>query len=109
MDEQRALEAVGMSKRYGDRHAVRGVDLVVRPGEVHGLLGPNGAGKTTLMRMVLGLVRPDAGTVRLLGRAAATTDPLPDGVAGFVDAPRFYPYLSGRRNLRLIARLDSGA
>ncbi len=108
MTEKPALEVTGLSKRYRDRQAVSGVDLVVRPGEVHGLLGPNGAGKTTLMRMVLGLVRPDAGTVRLLGGAAGTT-PVPDGVAGFVDAPRFYPYLSGRRNLRLVAGLDGMA
>jgi ABC-2 type transport system ATP-binding protein len=105
MIEMPALEATGLFKRYGQHHAVSGVDLVVRPGEVHGLLGPNGAGKTTLMRIVLGLVRPDAGAVRLLGRSAGTT-PMPDGVAGFVDAPRFYPYLSGRRNLRLVAGLD---
>ena len=56
-----------MSKRYGDRDALCGVDLVARPGGLHGLLGPNGAGKTTLMRVLLGLVRRDAGTVRLLG------------------------------------------
>src|SRR5580658_9363190 len=98
MAEEPALEVIGLSKRYGDRRVVDHVNLVVRPGEVHGLLGPNGAGKTTLMRIVLGLVRPDAGAVRLLGRSAGTT-PMPDGVAGFVDAPRFYPYLSGRRNL----------
>src|ERR1700679_4357359 len=100
MDEQRALEAVGMSKRYGDRHAVRGVDLVVRPGEIHGLLGPTGAGKTTLLRMLLGLVRPDAGTVHLLGhRAAGMGAALPEGAAGYVDTPGVYPDLSGRRNL----------
>jgi len=107
MADDAALEAVGLFKRYGDRHAVRGVDLVVRPGEIHGLLGPNGAGKTTLLRMLLGLVRPDAGTVRLLGASAGTTNgSLPDGVAGFADTPGFYPYLSGRRNLELLVRLD---
>ena len=106
MAEQGALEAVGLSKRYGNRRAVQGVDLVVRAGEIHGLLGPNGAGKTTLLRMLLGLVRPDAGTVRMLGCATRRGSALPDGVAGFVDAPRFYPYLSGRRNLELLARLD---
>jgi ABC-2 type transport system permease protein len=106
MAEQAALEAVGLFKRYGDRQAVRGVDLVVRPGEVHGLLGPNGAGKTTLLRILLGLVRPDAGTVRLVGQTANGS--LPDGVAGFADTPGFYPYLSGRRNLELLVRLDDG-
>jgi ABC-2 type transport system ATP-binding protein len=74
---------------------------------VHGLLGPNGAGKTTLLRIALGLTRADAGSVRLMGRPLVWPDAgLPTGVAGFVDAPSFYPYLSGRDNLRLLARLD---
>ena len=102
-----ALEAVGVSKRYGDRDALYDVDLAVRPGELHGLLGPNGAGKTTLIRVLLGLVRPDAGTVHLLGRRVESADRrVPDGVAGFVETPAFYPYLSGRKNLALLARLD---
>jgi ABC-2 type transport system ATP-binding protein len=102
-----ALEAIGVSKRYGLREALRGVDLIARPGRLHGLLGPNGAGKTTLLRVLLGLVRYDSGTVRLLGcRADGPTGRLPHGVAGFVEAPAFYPYLSGRNNLELLARLD---
>ena len=92
-----ALEARGVSKRYADRDALGGVDLVAEAGQLHGLLGPNGAGKTTLMRVLLGLVRRDAGTVRLLGRDLdSTAGPVADGVAGFVDTPAFYPYLSGR-------------
>ena len=107
MAEQFALEATGVHKRYGDRAALSGIDLVARPGQLHGLLGPNGAGKTTLMRVALGLVRCDAGTVDLLGhRVSSTAGPIPDGVAGFVEAPAFYPYLSGRRNLQLLGRLD---
>ena len=107
MMEHVALEVRGVAKRYGEREALRGVDLVARPGQLHGLLGPNGAGKTTLMRVVLGLVRRDAGRVRLLDRDLDSTGgPVPDGVAGFVDTPAFYPYLSGRRNLSLLARLD---
>jgi ABC-2 type transport system ATP-binding protein len=105
--ERPALEAIGVSKRYGDREVLSGIDLVVSPGELHGLLGPNGAGKTTLMRVLLGLVRRDAGQVHLLGRRLDSNEGrVPDGVAGFVDAPAFYPYLSGRKNLALLARLD---
>jgi ABC-2 type transport system ATP-binding protein len=96
-------------KRYGDLVAVDGIDLTVEKGDVYGFLGPNGAGKTTTLRMLLGLIRPTSGRVELFGR-----DPLRDGaraldgVAGFVEGPRFYPYLSGRRNLRLLADLDGG-
>ena len=102
-----ALEALDVSKRYGNRDALCGANLVAEFGRVHGLLGPNGAGKTTLMRILLGLVRRDDGIVRLLDRSLDTiTESLPDGVAGFVDTPAFYPYLSGRKNLTLLARLD---
>jgi ABC-2 type transport system ATP-binding protein len=106
MAEQLALEALGVSKRYGDRDALCGVDLIARAGHLHGLLGPNGAGKTTLMRVLLGLVGRDAGTVHLLGSRLDSTA-VPDGVAGFVDAPAFYPYLSGQTNLALLVRLDT--
>jgi len=103
------LEARGLVKRYGEIVAVDHVDLSVEPGDIFGYLGPNGAGKTTSLRMMLGLIRPSAGSVRLFGR-----DPLVDGakaldgVAGFVEEPRFYPYLSARRNLRLLADYDDG-
>ena len=105
--ERLALEARGVSKRYEHREALCGVDLIIEPGSLHGLLGPNGAGKTTLLRVLLGLVRRDAGSVRLLERDFDfASGPLPDGVAGFIETPAFYPYLSGRRNLALLARLD---
>jgi len=103
------IEARGLLKRYGRITAVDHVDLTVSAGDVYGYLGPNGAGKTTSLRMLLGLIRPDAGSARLFGR-----DPLVegvralDGVAGFVEAPRFYPYMTGRRNLELVAALDGG-
>jgi ABC-2 type transport system ATP-binding protein len=101
------IEARGLVKRYGEIVAVDHVDLTVSAGDVYGYLGPNGAGKTTSLRMLLGLIRPDGGSARLFGR-----DPLLegaralDGIAGFVEAPRFYPYMSGRRNLELVAALD---
>jgi ABC-2 type transport system ATP-binding protein len=99
----------GLVKRYGELLAVDHVELTVERGDVFGYLGPNGAGKTTSLRMMLGLIRPTEGSVQLFGR-----DPLRDGakalagVAGFVEGPAFYPYLSGRRNLRLLADYDDG-
>jgi ABC-2 type transport system ATP-binding protein len=95
----------GLTKRFEGTVAVDGVDLVVDGGEVRGLLGPNGAGKTTLLRMMLGLVRPDAGTVEYFGRAHSQPLDRTD-VAGFVEGPTFYPYLSGLANLEVLAELD---
>jgi ABC-2 type transport system ATP-binding protein len=100
------VEVRGLVKRYGELTAVAGVDLTVRAGDVYGYLGPNGAGKTTSLRMMLGLIRPTAGTVRLFGLDPQTTVHALDGVAGFVEAPTFYPYLSARRNLELLAAYD---
>jgi ABC-2 type transport system ATP-binding protein len=107
MSDALPISTTGLVKRYGDIVAVNGVDLTVERGDVFGYLGPNGAGKTTLLRMLLGLIRPTAGSAKLFGR-----DPLVDGVraldgvAGFVEGPRFYSYLSGRRNLELLADYD---
>jgi ABC-2 type transport system ATP-binding protein len=95
-------------KRYGDLVAVDQVDLTVEAGDVFGYLGPNGAGKTTSLRMMLGLIRPSAGEVRLFGRDPQLSVKALEGVAGFVEAPSFYPYLNGRENLRLFAALDGG-
>jgi ABC-2 type transport system ATP-binding protein len=103
------VEVRGLVKRYGELTAVAGVDLTVNAGDVYGYLGPNGAGKTTSLRMMLGLIRPSAGTVRLFGRDPMETVAALDGVAGFVEAPAFYPYLTGRRNLELLAAFDGGA
>jgi ABC-2 type transport system ATP-binding protein len=100
------VEVRGLVKRYGELAAVDGVDLTVLPGDVFGYLGPNGAGKTTSLRMMLGLIRPTEGSVRLFGRDPQAGVAALDGVAGFVEAPRFYPYLTGRRNLELCAALD---
>jgi len=103
------VRARGLVKRYDEVLAVDHIDLNVRTGDVYGFLGPNGAGKTTTLRMALGLIVPTEGAVELFGRdpmrrgAAAL-----EGVAGFVEAPRFYPYLSARKNLELLAALDGG-
>jgi ABC-2 type transport system ATP-binding protein len=104
--DQLVLDARGVSKRFENRVAISDVDVSVASGRVHGLLGPNGAGKTTLLRVLLGLVRRDAGSVHLLGRPLNFAERIPDGVAGFVETPAFYRYLTGRHNLTLLARLD---
>ena len=90
-----------LTKRYGALTAVDTLDLEVRAGEVYGFLGPNGAGKTTTLRMVLGLIRPTTGEVRLFGRAPAAGA---DQVGALIEGPAFYPYLSGCDNLRVMAR-----
>ena len=102
-----AVRASGVVKRFGTTCALDGVDLKVDEGEIRGLLGPNGAGKTTLLRILFGLMAPDAGSVELFGRAVGGEAPgALAGVAGFVEDPSFYPYLSGRANLDLLAELD---
>jgi ABC-2 type transport system ATP-binding protein len=102
------VEVRGLCKSYGELTAVDNVELTVEAGDVFGYLGPNGAGKTTSLRMMLGLIRPTAGTVRLFGRDPQATVKALEGVAGFVEAPSFYPYLNGRTNLELLAALDGG-
>jgi len=106
-DEAFAVEVDGVVKRFGRQVALDGVDLRVRRGEVYGLLGPNGAGKTTLIRCLVGLVRPDSGTVTVLGRR------LPDlavlaRVGYMTQAAALYPDLSVAENLRFFAAI-SGA
>jgi len=110
MNQPLAVRAVGLTKRYGSLTAVDAISMRVAQGEVYGVLGPNGAGKTTFLRMLFGLIRPDAGTLEVFGRTwdRDGTKAL-DGVAGFIESPRFYPYLTGRRNLQLLAGLDGGA
>ena len=102
------VEVRGLIKRYGEVVAVDHVDLTVRTGDVYGYLGPNGAGKTTSLRMMLGLIRPTAGSVQLFGRDPLVSVRALEGVAGFVEEPRFYPYLSARKNLELLAAFDGG-
>jgi ABC-2 type transport system ATP-binding protein len=109
VNDAQPVSARGLVKVYGELVAVDDVDLTVEKGDVFGYLGPNGAGKTTSLRMLLGLIRPTEGSIRLFGRDphVAGAKAL-DGVAGFVEGPTFYPYLTARRNLRLLAAYDDG-
>ncbi|MBV9929489.1 MAG: ABC transporter ATP-binding protein [Alphaproteobacteria bacterium] len=102
-----ALELVNLSKTYGRRgkgvRAVRDVSLSVAPGEVYGFLGPNGAGKSTTIRMTLGLIAPTGGEVRLFGEDLRRHPAVLKRVGSLVDGGAFYPFLSGRRNLEVVA------
>ncbi len=99
-----ALVARGLAKRYGRQVALDGLDLRVPSGTVYGFLGPNGAGKTTTMRILTGLIRPDSGTVELLGRPFGRGDRrVLFDIGALIEAPSFYPFLSGRENLRAVA------
>jgi ABC-2 type transport system ATP-binding protein len=99
-----AVETHGLTKRFGARTALNGVDLLVPRGSAFGYLGPNGAGKTTLIRVLLGLTRADAGTMSLLGYPVPRRrDAALARVGAIVDEPRFHHHLTGRQNLRLLA------
>jgi ABC-2 type transport system ATP-binding protein len=100
----KVVETNGLTKRYGNIvTAVDRLDLSVYRGEVYGFLGPNGAGKTTTLRMLLGLIRPTAGSSKVMGAEPGTPASLAK-VGAIVETPAFYPYLSGYDNLRLLAR-----
>src|SRR5215472_9842663 len=106
MENTTVVETHSLTKRYGSGVlAVDSVDMSVRRGEVYGFLGPNGAGKTTTLRMLVGLIRPTSGTATVAGAAPGA----PAGLArigSLVENPGFYPYLSGRDNLRFVARMS---
>ncbi len=101
------ISCAHLTKRFGGTVAVNELDLDVGPGQVYGFLGPNGAGKTTTIRMLLGLITPTAGQIRLLDR------PLPDPLAvrmtgSMIEEPAFYPWLTGLANLRVIGWTGGG-
>jgi ABC-2 type transport system ATP-binding protein len=103
-DDGCVVETFGLTKRFGQRTAVDGVDLHIPRGIAFGYLGPNGAGKTTLIRMLLGLTPATAGTMRILGRPVpAQRGSALARVGAFVEEPRFHGFLTGRENLEVVA------
>lgn len=97
------IQARGLTREFGGGAGVRDIDLDVEAGEIHALVGLNGAGKTTLMRLLLGMLRPDAGTVRIDGAPAGPA--VWSRVGHLVESPFAYGELDGRTNLVLAARL----
>jgi ABC-2 type transport system ATP-binding protein len=95
------IETRGLRKRFAEAEAVAGIDLAVPAGGVYGFLGPNGAGKTTTIRLLLGLLRPTAGSCRLFGELVEPGAPVLSRVGALIERPAFYPYLSARDNLRV--------
>jgi ABC-2 type transport system ATP-binding protein len=99
-----AVTTRGLVKRYGRQPALNGLDMSVPPGRVYGFLGPNGSGKTTTLRLLVGLMRPDGGTMTVLGEPYTWRDRHRlFSVGSLIESPAFYPYLSGRDNLRVLA------
>src|SRR2546428_12372930 len=104
MAQALAVETHGLTKRYSTGVlAVNNLDLRVRVGEVYGFLGPNGAGKTTTLRLLSGLLHPTSGTAIVAGAVPGSPASLAR-MGAMVETPAFYPYLSGRDNLRVVAR-----
>jgi ABC-type multidrug transport system ATPase subunit len=103
-DQVLAIEVNGLSKRYGSTNVVNNLNLAIPQGSIFGFLGPNGAGKTTTIRMLLGLIRASSGQARILGYDVVQERAkiLPQ-VGAIVESPTFYPYLSGRDNLKHLA------
>lgn len=103
------LQTAGLSKRFKKRFAVRNLDLEVFPGDIYGFLGPNGAGKSTTIRMLLTLIKPTEGDVRLFGHSVLKNrSEALKRVGGMVEKPDFYLYLSAIRNLEQVAALQGG-
>ena len=100
------IETQNLVKKYGDKVAVKDVSLAVQAGEVFGFLGPNGAGKTTTIKMIVGLLQPTSGTVRVAGYDVQSQPLQAKAASGYVpDTPNLYAKLSGRELLRFVGDL----
>jgi ABC-type multidrug transport system ATPase subunit len=101
------IELRGLRKHYGDFHAVDGLDLTVQAGDVYGFLGPNGAGKSTSIRMMMSLIRPTGGTIKIFGLDLTTNrESILRRIGAIVERPDFYNYLTARHNLELLGRMS---
>ena len=101
-----AIRTTGLTKTYGDKNALDGVDLVVEEGSIFGFLGPNGAGKTTMLRLLTGLARPTSGSVQILGQDVVSGGNAVRPELGFLpDVPGFYDWMVADEFLRFAGEL----
>jgi ABC-2 type transport system ATP-binding protein len=101
----RVIETEGLTKRYGQRDAVSKLTISIPRGVIAGFVGPNGSGKTTTIRMLLGLVRPTSGTARVMGHPITHPREYLHRIGALIEGPAFYPGLSARANLQVLATL----
>ena len=100
------LEIKNVHKRLGSRNIIKGISLSVKEGEIFGFLGPNGAGKTTTIRMIVGLIAPNKGSISILGEDVQhNREKALKEVGAVVENPELYTYLTGKENLRQLARI----
>ena len=105
MSSPLALEVVDLSKKYGDRWALSHANFQVPMGSICGFVGPNGSGKTTTIRMLLGLISPTTGSAHVLGELITHPESYLPNVGAMIEGPAFYPALTGKQNLEVLAKL----
>lgn len=103
--EKIAISASDLTKIYGERAALSHGNFIVPEGSICGFVGPNGSGKTTTIRMLLGLIEPSGGTATVLGESISHPEKYLPYVGAMIEGPAFYPALSGRENLKVLAEL----
>jgi ABC-2 type transport system ATP-binding protein len=99
------VSARGITKRFGKRVVLQGLDFELPAGQIFGISGPNGSGKSVFLRILTGLVRPDAGQVRVFGQQVGVEVEFPRSTGALIDRPGFLPGSSGYRNLELLASI----
>lgn len=106
-----AIETFSLTKKYGRAAAVESLAMKVPEGSIYGFLGPNGAGKSTTMKMILGLVKPDAGSVKVLGSAVSNANRLEilKNTGSLIESPSYYGHLTGLENMQIIAMLKGAS
>ncbi|MGI6200611.1 MAG: ATP-binding cassette domain-containing protein [Christensenellales bacterium] len=100
-----AIEVIGLKRRYGQEWVLKGIDLTLEPGKIHGIIGKNGSGKTLLLKCICGFVPPTEGKVLVDGRQVGKDVDFPPEVGMIIETPGFLPYYSARRNLEILASI----